>query len=222
MSDDLTHTKNSVYIFMEYIMKHIREKFPSIRVLNVFSDGAGSQFKQRFLFWNLHYWEQDHHLKLTWNFFTTSHGKSVVDGLGGTVKIAVWRHVRNRQVHITTAEEYAKIAEQHSPKIHLQFIAKADIDQIKPQLNAKWEGVLAVPKTHKMHCIIPKGKGMVMVSDTSDSKEYTIVPLRKLDSPDSEEEAVTPLDKSQEPLDGSEDLFVESEEHTITTVDLCV
>ena len=64
-------------------MKHLKEKFPSIKVLNVFSDGAGSQFKQRFLFWNLHYWEQDHHLKLTWNFFATSHGKGVVDGLGG-------------------------------------------------------------------------------------------------------------------------------------------
>ena len=30
VSDDLTHTKYSVYIFMEYIMKHLREKFPSI------------------------------------------------------------------------------------------------------------------------------------------------------------------------------------------------
>ena len=120
---------------------------------------------------------------------------------------------------ITTAEEYAKIAEQLNPKIYVQFIAKGDIDQIKPQLDAKWEDVLAVPKTH---CIIPKRKGMVMVSDTSDSKEYTIVPLRKPDSTDSEEEAVTPKDKSHEPLDGSEELFVESKEHTVTTVDLCV
>ena len=32
VSDDPTHTKYSVYIFMEYIMKHLREKFPSIRV----------------------------------------------------------------------------------------------------------------------------------------------------------------------------------------------
>ena len=53
---------------------------------------------------------------------------------------------------------------------------------------------------------------MVMVSDTSGSKEYTKVPT---DSPDSEEKAATPLDKSQEPLGGSE-------EHTVTTVDLCV
>ena len=49
VSDDLTLTKYSVYIFMEYIMKHLREKLPLIRVLNVFSDGAGSQFKQRFV-----------------------------------------------------------------------------------------------------------------------------------------------------------------------------
>ena len=109
-----------------------------------------------------------------------------------------------------------------TPYRSTQAIGEADIDQIKPELIAKWEDVLAVPKTHKMHCIIPKGKGMAMVSDTSDSKEYTIVPLRKPDSPDSEEEAVTPLDKSQEPLDRSEEPFVESEEHTITTVDLCV
>ena len=93
-----------------------------------------------------------------------------------------------------------------TPYRSTQAIGKGVIDQIKPQLDAKWEDVLAVPKTHKMHCIIPKGKGMVMVSDSSDSKEYTIAPLRKPDSPDSEEEAVTPLYKSQEPLDRSEEL----------------
>ena len=109
-----------------------------------------------------------------------------------------------------------------TPYRSTQAIGKGAIDQIKLQLDAKWEGVLAVPKTHKMPCIIPKGKGMVMVSDTSDSKEYTLVLLRKLDSPDSEEEAVTPLDTSQEPLGRSEEMFVESEEHTVTTVDLFV
>ena len=94
--------------------------------------------------------EQDHHLKLTWNFFTTFHGKGVVDGLGGTVKRAVWRHVRSGQVHTTTAEEYTKIAKERNPKIHVQFIANGDIEQIKPQLDAKLEDVLAVPKTQNV------------------------------------------------------------------------
>ena len=79
----------------------------------------------------------------------------------------------------------------------MQFIAKEIIDQIKPQLDAQWEGVLAVPKTHKMHCIIPKGKDTVMVSDISDLKEYTIVPFRKPDMSCEEEETVSLLDISQ-------------------------
>ena len=45
-------------------------------------------------------------------FFATSHGKGVVDGIGGTVKRAVWRYVRSEQAHITNAKEYAEIAQQ--------------------------------------------------------------------------------------------------------------
>ena len=86
VSDDLNHTKYSVYVYIEYIIKHLKQKVPSIKALNVFTDGASSQFKQRYLFSNLHYWEDDHGLTITWNFFATSHGKGVVDELGGTVK----------------------------------------------------------------------------------------------------------------------------------------
>ena len=42
---------------------------------NTFSDGAASKFKQRYLFSNLHHWEQNTKTKMIWNFFTTSHGK---------------------------------------------------------------------------------------------------------------------------------------------------
>ena len=73
----------------------------------------------------------------------------------------------------------AKIAELRNPKILVQLIAKRDINHIKPQLDAKWEGVLAVPKTHKMYCIIPKGKGMVIVSDTSHSKKIYHSPFKE-------------------------------------------
>ena len=44
-----------------------------------FSDGATSQFKQRYLFSNLHSWEMEHDIELSWNFFATSHGKGVVE-----------------------------------------------------------------------------------------------------------------------------------------------
>ena len=65
-----------------------------------------------------------------------------------------------------------------TPYRSTQAIGKGVIDQIKPQLDAKWESVVAVPKTHKMHCIIPKGKGMVMVSDTYSPFKETILYAR--------------------------------------------
>ncbi len=38
----------------------------------------------------------EHDLKIRWNFFATSYGKGVVDGIGGTVNLlvaidAIWR-----------------------------------------------------------------------------------------------------------------------------------
>ena len=55
-------------------------------ILNIFSDGPSSKFKQKYLFSNLYLWEEEHDLKINWNFFATSHGKGIVDGVGGTVK----------------------------------------------------------------------------------------------------------------------------------------
>ena len=85
VSDNVNHTKHSVYVFMNWILQQLKSKYPDIEMINIFSDGASSQFKQRYLFSNLHCWELEHQLKLCWNVFATSHGKGVVDGLGGTV-----------------------------------------------------------------------------------------------------------------------------------------
>lgn len=82
ISDDFNHTKYSSFVFMQCIFQSLQTKFPSIETINVFNNGPTSQFKQRFLFSNLYYWEQDH---ISW--------KDVVDGIGGTVKKAVWRHI---------------------------------------------------------------------------------------------------------------------------------
>ena len=65
-----------------------------LKSVSFFSDGAASQFKQRFLFHNITYFEADYGLKVTWNFFATSHGKGAVDGIGGNVKRLVWNAVR--------------------------------------------------------------------------------------------------------------------------------
>ena len=171
ISDDFNHTKYSIFIFMQCIFRSLRAKFPSIQTVNVFSDGPTSQFKQRFLFSNLHYWEQDHDISIRWNFFATSHGKGVVDGIGGTVKRSVWRHIRSEISHITTLQKYSALTKQLCPSIQVEFIAKSEIDQQSAFLDAKWEGVMAVLQTHRLHCIQASGADEVKVADTTNEME---------------------------------------------------
>ena len=72
-----------------------------------------------------HNLKQDHDISIRWNFFATSHGKGVVDGIGGTVKRSVWRHIQSERSHITTPQEYSALTSQtalpkHSSWIHCQ------------------------------------------------------------------------------------------------------
>ena len=97
----------------------------------------------------------------------TSHGKGVVDSIGGTVKRAVWRHVRSDQAHVTNAEEYAAIARQRCPSIHISYIKREQIESLKPFLDQKWSDVVAVPRTHQTHCFKTSGKVKLMVADIS-------------------------------------------------------
>ena len=181
VSDDLNHSKQSVYVYMQYIFNHLKLKCPGMKVLNIFSDGASSQFKQKYLFSNLYSWEQEHDLKINWNFFATSHGKGVVDGIGGTVKRAVWRHVRSDQAHITSVEEYADVAKERCPKIHVNYIPKEQIASLESFLDERWKDAVTVPMTHKTHCVKTNGEKNLMVADTSDSTQFRIVRIRACD-----------------------------------------
>ena len=64
VSDNLNHTKEAVYTLMSFLFSKLTEKYKSIKVIKVFSDGAASQFKQRYLFSNLHEWENEFSMKL--------------------------------------------------------------------------------------------------------------------------------------------------------------
>ena len=114
----------SFNVFMQHVFRYLKTTFPNIEQIKVFSDSPTSQFKQRFLFSNLYAWEMEHDLKITWNFFATSHGKGVVDGIGGTVKRAVWRHVKAERAQVTNASEYSTLGKRLCPNIHIKVHLK--------------------------------------------------------------------------------------------------
>ena len=62
-------------------------KLPSsVKKVYYFSDGAAAQYKNCKNFITLCHHVVDFGIPAEWHFFTTSHGKSACDGVGGTVK----------------------------------------------------------------------------------------------------------------------------------------
>ena len=114
---------------MSFLYNHLTNKYPTIETINTFSDGAASQFKQRYLFSNLHTWEQNTQTNIIWNFFATSHGKGAVDCLGGTAKRSAWRFIKAGGNAPLDAMSYSEIACQRNPNINIFFISSEDIEE---------------------------------------------------------------------------------------------
>ena len=127
-----------MHTFMSFLFSKLAEKYKSIKVINVFSDGAASQFKQCYLFSNLHEWENDFSMKLIWNFFAASHGKGAVDGIGGMVKRSVWRVARAGTTAPLDAASYAEIASNRNPNINVEYISSAEIEKDSVKKAPSW------------------------------------------------------------------------------------
>ncbi len=49
VSDSLKHDKRSVATFLSKIVEEIKMKHPAMKEIHIFSDGAASQFKNKFI-----------------------------------------------------------------------------------------------------------------------------------------------------------------------------
>ena len=89
ISDCLHHDTVAVYTFQKCLIRYLKcvllEQLKPKKIV-YFSDGAGSQYKNRKNFVNLYLHQEDFDVSAEWHFSATSHGKGACDGLGGTVK----------------------------------------------------------------------------------------------------------------------------------------
>ena len=66
--------------------------------------------------------------------FATSHGKGIVDGLGGSIKRSVWDIIHSQDCTISIASEYADLARQRNLNIDIFYITKSKVEESKPFL----------------------------------------------------------------------------------------
>ena len=124
----------------------------SFHTVHFFSDGAASQFKQKYNFVNLTYL-QEQGVTVHWHFFATSHGKWAVDGVGGEVKRMAWLDVLSGKKRIQCASECVECVQAKNTRIKIIHVMEADIENIKELLDERWVGIKAIPGTQKLHSI---------------------------------------------------------------------
>ena len=170
---DLTHDKFVVDAALKIILNHIATVLPHVNEINCFSDGAASQFKQRFHFRNLIEIANEHYISLSWHFFATSHGKGVVDGIGGVVKRLVWSAILAGEV-CRSAVDFIKLAKMKTKKVVLIEITENDINNSKTKLGNIFKTAKTVPETLKTHSV------KVVDNDTLEFRYYSTCFRKKI------------------------------------------
>ena len=117
---DLLHDKYVVMTFVALLMDHVENNVKHFENYVIFSNGAASQFKQRFTLGEITLLGKS----LSWNFFATSHGKSAVDGIGGTLKIDVHTAALAKNIVMKNIDDIFDVASKTSTKIDVPKCSK--------------------------------------------------------------------------------------------------
>ena len=83
--------KNSILVFVEYICEnflHIDDGNRDVQEV-IWTDGPCSKFKNKYTVEILGRFTEKHNKLFSWKLYTTSHGKGIVDGVGGNCKSIV-------------------------------------------------------------------------------------------------------------------------------------
>lgn len=86
IAESLKHNVEAVYAFQTKLVEYIKKEYSDAKKIIFFTDGAGSQYKNKKNFLNMCLFQKDFGLMIIWNFFATAHGKSPCDALGGAFK----------------------------------------------------------------------------------------------------------------------------------------
>ncbi len=174
MSDCLHHDTTAVYLFQKAFIALLRRVLPTRtqpRKIVYFSDGAGSQYKNRKNFVNLCHHKDDFGISAEWHFSATSHGKGACDGLGGTVKRLAARASLQRPYNdqIMTPRQLFDWASISIPAVYFEYCSNEDYKREQQNLERRFKNARTIPGTctRKLHSYVPISVDKVQVRPLS-------------------------------------------------------
>ena len=163
-----------MFLYQKCFIAFLKKFFSSTSQLSkiiYFSDGAGSQYKNRKNFGNLCYHKDDFGMAAEWHFSATSHGKGACDGIGGTVKrLAARASLQNPYSdQIMTPRQLFDWAVTNIPSIHFGYCTLADYEAEERFLQDRFAKTRTIPGTRKLHSFIPVSRNEIAVKTFSSS-----------------------------------------------------
>jgi hypothetical protein len=151
--------KRSVVAYCTEVMEVIKTSLPTVRTVNIWTDGPSSQYKNKFIFSFIPKLVDKYSLAVSWNYFATSHGKGPHVALGGNVKRMAHRQVLSRCTVINDAQSFANAVKMANTNILVSTMSEETIAARCADLGVEdlWKSAPAIPGTINMHCIVPIG-----------------------------------------------------------------
>ena len=106
---------------------------PGVTEQVIWTDGpTTSEFKNRYMMKLLQISSKKYGCRFTWKYFATSHGKGIVDGIGGRAKSIVRTEVMSKKTQRTvvqSSKDFARTAGRLSDKTTVIHISQEEIDK---------------------------------------------------------------------------------------------
>ncbi|CAF1309948.1 unnamed protein product [Adineta ricciae] len=152
VSNSTDHNKYSVITCLEILIDEITSIMPDVQEIIFFSDGASSQFKNRYILQHLTNIMDKTDLNISWNYFSSSHGKGIVDSIGGTLKRLVWFEIL-AGARVTSAKDFVDVCHRKTTTIIVGFVQQVQFDTTRRLLEKPFEKTVSVPNLRQQHHI---------------------------------------------------------------------
>lgn len=150
VSDSLDHKAYAVWAHLNLLLEQISSEISNIRIINFFSDGPSSQYKNKS---NIYYLLDiipslfPNVQKISWNYSESGHGKGPMDGVGGSLKRSADRKVLEG-ADITSAADFVKL--QDGSSVIIWEVSENDMLKFKNKL---LNSIPSIPQIMKLHQI---------------------------------------------------------------------
>lgn len=151
VSDSTEKDKNTIFAFVHYLLERCLHQ--DMTGITFFTDGPSGEFKNKFMAKLMVILASKYGMDIEWQYFATSHGKGVVDGIGGRAKSLVRHAVMSKRPDapvVQNSKDFAKLAEKLMPQTHVHHISQKEIDAAIKHAQP-WQDTIPVPGISKVH-----------------------------------------------------------------------